>query len=167
MRIIAVSDTHRNTERLVRCVRQALADGPIDAFLHCGDGVRDLEAAEPLLILQNPHIRIVAVKGNCDLGEFAYPASELVDLNGVRTLVTHGHLYQVKQGLSSLAQAARELHATLAFFGHTHRPDIVRRQGLTLINPGSLSFWQAAGIAYLEVLIDGSQSIRENFIKLR
>ncbi len=167
MRIVAVSDTHHNTELLERCVRQAIADGQIDAFLHCGDGVRDLETVEPLLIAQNPRIRIAAVKGNCDLGEFAYSASELVELNGVRTLVTHGHLFQVKQGLSHLAKAARELNAALAFYGHTHRPEIVDGHGVTMINPGSLASLQAAGFAYLEVLIYGSHSIRENFIKRR
>jgi uncharacterized protein len=167
MRIIVVSDTHQNTALLGQSVRQAIADGPIDVFLHCGDGVRDLECVESDLLQKNPRIRIFAVRGNCDLGAFPYPVSELIDLNGVRAFVTHGHLYQVKHGLGQLARAARELNAALAFFGHTHQAAIAQKHGVTLINPGSLASQASEGIAYLEVTIDLEQNVRENFIRLR
>ena len=167
MRIIVVSDTHQNTALLRQSVRQAIADGPIDVFLHCGDGARDLEYVESDLLQCNPRIRVYAVRGNCDLGAFPYPSSELIDLSGVRALVTHGHLYQVKHGLGQLANAAKELQATLAFFGHTHQAAVEQKHGVTLINPGSSASQNAAGIAYLEVLIDSQRHIRENFIKLK
>ena len=78
MRIVAVSDTHQNTELLRRSVRQAIEDGPIDVFIHCGDGVRDLECVEQELLAANPRIRIYAVRGNCDLGAYR------VSRNGTR-----------------------------------------------------------------------------------
>jgi len=167
MRIVVVSDTHRNTALLHRCVRQAIADGPIDVFLHCGDGVRDLESVENDLLKANPRIRIVAVRGNCDLGAFSWPDSEIIDLNGIRAFVTHGHLYQVKHGQGHLARAARELQATLAFFGHTHQAAVSEKHGVTLINPGSLSSQALSDIAYLEVRIDSNQPIRVNFMSFR
>ena len=68
MRIVVVSDTHQNTALLEQAVRQAIADGPIDGLIHCGDGVRDLDCVEAALLASNPRIRIYAVKGNCDLG---------------------------------------------------------------------------------------------------
>ena len=167
MRIIAVADTHQNTILLQRSVRQAIGDGPIDVFIHCGDGVRDVETVEQALMAANPNIRIYAVQGNCDLGAFQYPATETADLNGVRALITHGHLHQVKHGLGTLAKAAREIGAEVAFFGHTHRALVEEKHGVTLINPGSLASCAMAEFAYLEITIGKDRQIRENFIKQR
>ena len=167
MRIIVVSDTHQHTELLRRCVQQAIDDGPIDALIHCGDGVRDLEIVEAALMSANPNVRIYAVKGNCDLTAVGYPLSELADLGGVRALITHGHLYQVKHGLGKLAKAARELGVALAFFGHTHKTEFIEKHGVTLINPGSLASWDVSGTAYLEIQIDQNQKVHANFIKQR
>ena len=167
MRIVAVADTHHNTALLRQSVRQAIADGPIDAFIHCGDGVEDLFAAEAELVSANPQIRICAVRGNCDLNNSKFPVSELLALGGVRIFVTHGHVQQVKHGLGKFAKAARELKAGLAFFGHTHRAAVVRKHGVVLINPGSLASWSVTNTAYLEVRIDENQNIHEKFIDQR
>lgn len=167
MRIVAVSDTHQNTALLMRCVRQAIEDGPVDVFIHCGDGVRDLFSVEEDLRSANPGVRIYAVRGNCDFGDTRFPMSELSDLNGVRAFITHGNLYNVKHGLGKLAKAARTLKAGLAFFGHTHQAVIAEKHGVVLINPGSLASRNMTDPAYLEVTIDHNQRIYEHFIKLR
>ena len=167
MRIVAVSDTHHNTALLRQSVRQAIADGPIDAFIHCGDGVRDLFYVETDLLSANPQIRICAVRGNCDLSSAKFPVSELIVLGGVRIFVTHGHVQQVKHGLGKLAKAARELKAGLAFFGHTHRAAVTQKHGVVLINPGSLASWSVTNTAYLEVTIDENKDIREKYVKQR
>ena len=167
MRIIAVTDTHQNTLLLQRSVRQAIEDGPIGAFLHCGDGVRDLDCVEQELLQTNPSVQIYAVRGNCDLGAFEYPETELADFYGVRALITHGHLYSVKHGLGKLAKAAKEQNAQLAFFGHTHIAAIEEKHGVTLINPGSLASWHQGGTAYLEVTITADGIVREKFIRQR
>lgn len=167
MRIIAVTDSHQNTALLQRSVQQAIEDGPIDVFIHCGDGVRDLDCVEQELLAANPRIRIYAVRGNCDLGAFEYPETELADLQGVRAFITHGHLYQVKHGLGHLAKAAREQNAKLAFFGHTHQALVAEKHGVMLINPGSLTSWFQGDTAYLEVTIGSNEIIRENFVKQR
>lgn len=167
MRIIAVSDTHQNTTLLKRSVRQAIEDGRIDVFIHCGDGVRDLLDVDEDLRFFNPHIRIYAVRGNCDFYDPGFPDSELADLNGVRAFITHGHLYQVKHGLGKLAKAARDLNAGLAFFGHTHQAVVTEKHRVVLINPGSLASWFQGDTAYLEVQIDQNQNIQEQFIKQR
>ncbi len=167
MRIVAVSDTHQNTSFLRRSVRQAIGDGRIDVFIHCGDGVRDLLAVEEDLLFFNPNIRIYAVRGNCDFSDPQFPDSELAELNGVRAFITHGNLYQVKHGLGKLSKAARDLKAGLAFFGHTHQAVVAEKHGVILINPGSLASWSLTDTAYLEVTIDPDQRIYEQFIKLR
>lgn len=167
MRIIVFSDTHQNTALLKRCVSQAIADGPIDVLIHCGDGVRDLDCVEGDLLRANPSISIYAVRGNCDFYVNTYPATELAELQGIRTMITHGHAFQVKQGVGFLAKAARETQAELVFFGHTHQPVVLEKHGVTLINPGSLASYAYTDTTYLEVLIDLHKNIRENFIKLR
>lgn len=167
MRIVVFSDTHRNMERFAQSVRQAVADGKIDALIHCGDGVGDLEEVEGELTRHNPRIRIYAVVGNCDLAAGHYPGTETANLNGVETLITHGHLYHVKQGLGQLAKAAADLQMRLVFFGHTHQPVVREKHGVLCVNPGSLAALYHEGYAYLEVLIDENQQIREKFIKLR
>jgi putative phosphoesterase len=167
MRIVAVSDTHQNTALFRRCVLQAIEDGPVDVFIHCGDGVRDLSCVEENLRSSNPDVRIYAVRGNCDIGDFRFPVSELADLNGVRAFITHGNLYQVKHGLGKLAKAARAFKAGLAFFGHTHQAVVAEKHGVVLINPGSLASWNMTDTAYLEVTVDKDQRIYEKFIKQR
>ena len=166
MRIIVVSDTHQNETLLRQYVKQAMADGSVDVFIHCGDGVRDVQSVEKLLYTAYPTVRIYAVRGNCDLTARQYPVSETVMLRGVRTLITHGHYYQVKKGLSQLVKAAHSLHASLVFFGHTHHPLVVQKHGITLINPGPLSSRSHPDTAYLEVTIDNEQQICEKFIKV-
>jgi len=141
-------------------------DGKTDVLIHCGDGVRDLEAIEGELLRRNPHIRIYAVRGNCDLTAFQYPGTETANLNGVRALITHGHLYGVKHGLGPLAKAAADIGARLAFFGHTHQPLAKEKHGVKLINPGSLSALVQAGNAYLEVTVDEVGAVVERFIKI-
>ncbi len=167
MRIVVFSDTHQNKALLAQSVRQAIADGPIDVLIHCGDGVRDLEEVEAALLGANQCIRFIAVRGNCDLAAQHYPATDTADLNGVRTMVTHGHLYAVKYGLDSLSKSARDMGMRLVFFGHTHQPVVKEKHGVLLINPGSLTAVSMNGYAYLQVEIDDNQNIQEMYVKHR
>lgn len=167
MRIVVFSDTHQNTALFRQSVRQAMDDGKIDVLVHCGDGVRDLDAVESALLTHNPDIRVYAVRGNCDLAAFQYPGTETANLSGVRALITHGHLYQVKHGLGQLSKAAKDMGMQLVFFGHTHQPTVKEKHGVMLLNPGSLAALSLDGKAYLEVDIDENQKICEKFIKHR
>ncbi len=152
MRVIAVSDSHGCRGLLRDAVMQAIAGGKVDVFVHCGDGVRDVEAVAPILCDHNPDIRIYAVRGNCDVGAFDYPAAELFEVGGVRMMAAHGDLYHVKSGTYALCDKARDLGAQVAFFGHTHKPLLQRAAGTYLINPGALA--QQGGIyAYAQVLV--------------
>ena len=153
MRIIAVSDSHGNRGLLREAVEQAVRLGRMDVFVHCGDGVRDIESVAPILRDHNPDIRIYAVRGNCDVGAFDYPAAELFEAGGVRMMVTHGDLYRVKSETYTLCDKARSLGAQVAFFGHTHEPLLQPAVGTYLVNPGSIA-QQSSGIAYAQVLVN-------------
>jgi predicted phosphodiesterase len=77
------------------------------------------------------------VKGNCDILS-SYPQELVVELENVKLLLTHGHLYNVKKSLLNLTYRASELGCGAALFGHTHISGIEKCNGVTLINPGSI-----------------------------
>ncbi|MDA8212355.1 MAG: metallophosphoesterase [Clostridia bacterium] len=126
MRIGVISDTHGVRERAKAAVERM---GPVDLLLHAGDHFDDA------IFLSNFFaFPIIGVRGNCD---FAGPAEELVDADGIKILLTHGHQYGVKRALQSLAYRAEESEAKVVVFGHTHEPEIEWAHDILLFNPGS------------------------------
>ena len=80
--------------------------------------------------------RLIAVLGNCDRGETG-EAERLLELDGVRILLTHGHGYSVKSSLLPLRRRALELDVQLVLYGHTHLPALSEEEGVLFCNPGS------------------------------
>lgn len=164
MKIIAFSDSHGNVNLLRDAVEQATRGARIDACVHCGDGVRDLDAVAPILRAHNPDIRLYAVRGNCDLGAFDMPVLEQFELNGVRMFATHGHVYNVKTEYGALLCAAEARGAKVAFFGHTHRPLLEPAHGLYLINPGAICQHMPGNIAYAQVTVEADGKVRADLM---
>ena len=82
-------------------------------------------------------------------------ADDLVPIfNGVQALMTHGHLHQAKMTDFRLLYAAREKNCRICFFGHTHRPMVQEKDGIWLINPGSVGFGQT--LALVDIDMDGT-----------
>lgn len=134
MRILVVSDSHGNDSALFKAHQQA---GAVDLLIHTGDGEQDATLAEGILDCE-----VLRVAGNCDLGSTA-PRELVITLDGMRLLITHGDRQQVKSGLARLEQYARDLRVDAVLFGHTHQAYCEQREGLLLLNPGTL-FRQAA-----------------------
>jgi len=133
VRLAVVSDTHGSLENLSRLQKDL---GEVDWLLHAGDHYRDAARAGADLGL--PKERVIAVAGNCDFGQGG-PPEQLLEVEGVRILLTHGHLYGVKRDLQRIWYRARELGARAVLFGHSHVP-VLRWEGdVLLFNPGSLS----------------------------
>jgi putative phosphoesterase len=130
MRIGVVGDIHGNYSGLKQVIRDM---GHIDLLLFTGDGFRDISRLEDEI-----ETRIEGVTGNCDFCS-TYPSEQILDLSGHRVLLTHGHLYGVKQDLMRLGMAGREQKAQLVVFGHTHEPLSTDWYEVKLFNPGSLS----------------------------
>ena len=165
MKIVTFSDSHGNTGILRDAVQQAMRGAPIDVCVHCGDGARDMDAIAPILRDANPNVRIVSVRGNCDLCAFDVPALDIFKANGVTMLATHGHLYNVKTEYQSLLSAARERSAAVVFFGHTHRPLLENVYGTYLINPGAICAHMPGNIAYAQVTVDATGKLRADLMK--
>lgn len=129
MRIGVVSDSHGAVGRLSGLLMAMEAGGPLDAVIHLGDGYHDLDEYRAHL----PAVYQVA--GNCDWMQ--RDTEDLLVLSGARLLITHGHLYQVRQGTDSLLGQAIQDQAQAALYGHTHVPRCEWRNGILLLNPGA------------------------------
>src|SRR5699024_2932195 len=99
--------------------------------IHCGDSELPYDAKE----LEN----FTTVAGNCDLFSY-FKDEEIVEINGLRILITHGHLYAVKANLLKLSYRAQEVGAHIVCFGHSHYVHAETIDGTLFVNPGSIRF---------------------------
>lgn len=131
MRIIVISDSHKNT----RCIEKILDAQPDAKYVFfLGDNASDIEDFEFLY----PDKRFFAVSGNCDYFS-TLPTIGVEVVGGVKILYTHGHTLGVKYGTERLTEAARNSGCKLALYGHTHVSKILYDDGLFVVNPGSCS----------------------------
>lgn len=137
MKILIVSDTHGREQNLDRVLEEV---GKFDFFIHLGD----VEDGEDYIRAVIGNVPLAMVAGNNDF--FTDLSGEAVfSLGNYRVMVTHGHYYYVSRGHDYLAKAAREKGADIVMYGHTHRPCLKQREGLTILNPGSLSLPRQKG----------------------
>jgi putative phosphoesterase len=150
MKVLVMSDTHGNSALAFKA--HTLSE-PVDAIIHLGDGAADAD-----LLREALDVTVINVAGNCDPGSAA-PREQLLECEGMRILVTHGDLYQVKRGLARLRQRAEEIGVDAVLFGHTHQGVLENHAGLLLVNPGTLSngFHQRS-YAILDITPDGITS---------
>ena len=144
MKIMVLSDTHGDTWRLREIFSR---ESGFALVIHLGDGERDLEPFFPL----PGNIPLLQVRGNCDFYS-SLPATVVTQEGGKTILCTHGHTQQVKYGLSLLRAEARDRHADIALYGHTHVPVQEYDDGLYLCNPGSV---RNGDYAVLEIVPQG------------
>jgi putative phosphoesterase len=130
LKILLLSDTHH----MLGSAYDAIEREKPDLIVHLGDHLEDADDLGAAF----PEAELLRVPGNCDWGSTARP-SLLVEEEGHRLFLTHGHLFGVKQGLDRLYLEARHLGAEAAFFGHTHIPHCEKRDGVWLVNPGACS----------------------------
>ena len=131
MRILATSDSHRNTLALKRAVEAAK---PFDAFIFLGDGEDDYSQVTMSLAGTDTY----AVRGNNDYNSMLLQTTT-VEIGGHRFMLTHGHRYGLWNGFDDLAASARLNHCAVALFGHTHCRHFSEENGIYLFNPGSVS----------------------------
>ena len=135
MKILVLSDSHASRHFMRRCVDHIQPD----AVVHLGDYFSDAED----LAEEYPNIPFYAVPGNCDRGRgwITEPETKLQNIGGVRFMLTHGHLHQVKMTLTRLVADARAMGVQAVLFGHTHEAYCQQESdGLWVINPGSCGY---------------------------
>ena len=131
MKILIVSDTHRNNANFMKVVEKT---GPLDMVVHCGD----VEGSE-LLISKAAGCPVEMVQGNNDFFS-NLPREKEFMLGQYKVWLTHGHNYYIAMNSEVIKQEAREREIDIVMCGHTHKPVIDIGSDLTLINPGSISY---------------------------
>ncbi len=129
---LIVSDTHGD---LIKA-KKVLGQYPqIDAVIHLGDYYKDA------VHLQNqfPSLEFMMVPGNCDF-VFDVPEERVLEVEGKKLFLTHGHRYDVKNGTGRLEAKALKDGYDAVLFGHSHIPHIKSTATTLFLNPGSLSY---------------------------
>ncbi|MGX7108178.1 metallophosphoesterase [Facklamia miroungae] len=129
MKLLVLSDNHGNYST----VNQIFTEyrDKVDYIIHCGDSEFSFE--DPIWQLVD-----VKVAGNMDFSP-GYPTIETLQTPLGKLLITHGHLFQVNQGNQMLFDLALEKDAQFVFHGHTHRLYAELKDGILLMNPGSIA----------------------------
>ncbi len=129
MKIIIVSDSHGNSDILERIFRK---ERDTDAVIHLGDGAMDMLGLNEYI----GRLPVYQIKGNNDLSCFDLSPKLISYFGHIKFFACHGHLLDVKYGLTKLYYTALENECRIALFGHTHIPCKEDYDGITLFNPG-------------------------------
>ena len=121
-KVLVISDSHGD-KKIIKEVKEK--EKP-DLILHLGDHDADLDEG-------------LAVGGNCDTFS-KNPDERIIEIEGLKILMVHGHREEVKMTLERLFYKAKEKEVDLALFGHTHRAFGAEVEDVFLLNPGSLRF---------------------------
>lgn len=130
MIIAVISDTHGHETSIIKALKEA---GKADMIIHLGDNVRDIT-----FIKERFKKDIVFVRGNGD-GEIYVPEDKVIDIQGKRIFLTHGHNYGVYYNPFKIMLRAREVNADIGLYGHTHIAYKEVEDGILILNPGSVS----------------------------
>lgn len=146
MKVLVFSDSHSDTRFMHDCIGEYQPD----VILHLGDYYDDATSIHEAY----PQIPMYRVPGNCD--DYRAPRglekTIVITIGRVKLMLTHGHLFQVKQHTMSLEYAAMERGVDAVLYGHTHQADCRRLSGgLWVMNPGTCGYFNSsAGIITIE-----------------
>ena len=145
MKILIVSDTHRRHHALETVLEKVK---PIDMLIHLGDseGYEDYIEA-----LADCPVEIVA--GNNDFFSRLDREKEIY-IGKYKAFLTHGHYYYVSLNKESIIQEARSRGCDIVMFGHTHVPYLHQEDGITALNPGSISYPRQEGRRPSYIIMD-------------
>ena len=145
MNILVISDSHGRRDRINEVISRQIRRP--DALIFLGDGLQDLDYCD------TTGIAVYKVCGNCDVLYLNFitdaPDEQIINLNGIRIMMVHGHNHGVKLTYTPLIRIAAENKADVLLFGHTHMPfemtvmpendlGIRLEKPLYVMNPGSL-----------------------------
>lgn len=131
MKVLIISDSHG----IRRTLREVFARvGEIDMLIHLGDVCGD-----ELFIQESFQCPVHIIAGNND-HSLKLPKEEILELEGTKILLTHGHQYYVNYDYNHLAEEAAAIGMDMVMFGHVHVPVLEENSGVLLVNPGSLAY---------------------------
>lgn len=126
MEFIVLGDNHRDSDVLEAILRN---HPQAKAFIHTGDSEMLPEAMKSFQ----------GVSGNCD-NYGLYPMERVVDVEGIRVYIEHGHNLPYGDRVNALVEKAKARSCSVACMGHTHVFIDKVVDGVQVINPGSLHY---------------------------
>lgn len=141
MKILVFSDSHNMLSEMERAIEKH----GCDYIVFLGDCAADAEEIKRYY----PQKAVVAVKGNNDFFS-DQPLTVTPTYSGHKIYCCHGHTHHVKASLLSLYYAAESSGCDVALFGHTHIQFAEERDGILLLNPGSVGYKGNYAILTLE-----------------
>jgi putative phosphoesterase len=151
---LVISDTHGSIYTARTVIEKY---GQIDGLIHLGDHYKD---AVILKETQFKDLDMYMVPGNCDFVADV-PSEIVLEAEDKRILLTHGHRFNVKNGLDRLEKYALRQNTDAVLFGHTHAPLQEIRSDIVFLNPGSLGYPRGSSPTY------GLLEISKNAIETR
>ena len=130
MRILVVSDSHGKNNYIRDAVSKS---GPFDMLIHAGDLETDVENIKRLV-----NCPCYFVRGNCDY-DFKLNRFEIIKVGEHKIYLIHGHLLSIDFGSDRLEHAALGNGCDVAICGHTHVPQLLEKENITVFNPGSIA----------------------------
>ncbi|MGI6084357.1 MAG: metallophosphoesterase [Acetivibrionales bacterium] len=150
---LVISDTHGELRHAKKMIEQY---PQINGLIHLGDFYKDAY----IIKAKYPELKIFTVPGNCDFYN-DLPTDIILEIEGKRILITHGHRYGVKNGIERLERKALQEGIDVVLFGHTHCPLQEYRSDILFVNPGSIGFprsFSAPTYALLEISRGGLEA---------
>lgn len=153
MQIIVCSDNHGIKEVLPK-LKENYPEA--SAFIHCGDMEMTQEEMEGFAV----------VTGNNDYLD-RFPLQIIVEVQGLRIFVTHGHLLPYGMRTQALAKLAIENNCTMACYGHTHIFNEEMVEGVFCLNPGSLNYNRDGSLPSYAIVEyeDGNFNVTKAYVK--
>lgn len=128
IKALIIADSHGDSPAVEAMIGREF---PFHVLVHCGDGVGDL-----FHVNVPKGVAVVPVLGNVDLSRgYDLERVELITIAGREILVTHGDLFDVKNGYGDIRAEGARLGVHAVLFGHTHMKYLGAGSPL-LFNPG-------------------------------
>ncbi len=148
MRVLIISDIHGNFECMKKVIQN---DSSFDRILLLGDILsgpnnRGYNPEQLSLFLNLYKDKIIAVRGNCDynVSSLDFPVDKtylLIPMDGMKVLMTHGHLYY--------PSSPPDVDFDVFLSGHSHVSSMKEEGNQLFLNPGSISNPRGGSKSYI------------------
>ena len=132
MIFLVFSDSHFNTTEMEILIKKI----PHNRIIFLGDMQRDIEHIQRTF----PNESICSVLGNNDYALNQAEYEKVLFYESFKILCCHGHKYRAKMTLDNLYYISKKNNINLALFGHTHKSLAIEKEGVLLLNPGSIGY---------------------------
>ena len=151
MRAVVLSDSHGDIHA---CEKAIDSMSKVDLIIHLGDIARDVRH----ISLKYPEIRLASVVGNNDVCFSTDELEKVIEFDGRKIFICHGHTLGVHHETERLESVALKKGCSVALFGHTHcAVDKKSGSGILVLNPGSVSRPRSGSASFAVLETDGGK----------